>query len=135
MAQLMLGNINDSATDEEIRAFLDKYGFPASQKIERVPGDGTRPAALVTFERGAAYENMVAGFMNPLNVIVYLAALVFLGLHLYHGTRSMFQTLGLNSRDTRPWIHGFALALAIVIAGGFALVPLAVTFGILTLPA
>jgi hypothetical protein len=50
MAQLMLGNIDEGATDEEIRAFLDKYGFPACQKIERVPGDGTRPAALVTFE-------------------------------------------------------------------------------------
>lgn len=92
-------------------------------------------ATLPTFERGAAYENMVAGFMNPVNVIIYLAALVFLGLHLYHGAWSMFQTLGLNNRDTRRWIHGFALVLAIVVAGGFALVPLAVTFGILTLPA
>jgi hypothetical protein len=50
MAQLMLGNIDEGATDEEIRAFLEKYGFPACQKIERVPGDGSRPAALVTFE-------------------------------------------------------------------------------------
>jgi hypothetical protein len=29
MAQLMLGNIDEGATDEEIRAFLEKYGFPA----------------------------------------------------------------------------------------------------------
>jgi len=50
MAQLMLGNIDEGATDEEIRAFLEKYGFPACQKIERVLGDGSRPAALVTFE-------------------------------------------------------------------------------------
>jgi hypothetical protein len=50
MAQLMLGNIDEGATDEEIRAFLEKYGFPACQKIERVLGDGSRPAALVSFE-------------------------------------------------------------------------------------
>lgn len=92
-------------------------------------------ATLPSFERGLAWENMVAGFMNPVNVIIYLIALVFLGLHLYHGAWSMFQTLGLNNRSTSPWIHGFALALAIIIAGGFSLVPLAVLFGVLRLPA
>ena len=29
---------------------LVKYGFPAFDEIKHVPGDGSRPAAVVTFE-------------------------------------------------------------------------------------
>jgi hypothetical protein len=44
----------------------------------------------------------------------------------------MFQTLGLNNRTyTRP-LRIMALALALVVCIGFAVVPLSVVFGILT---
>jgi hypothetical protein len=49
MARLLLGNLEPGATDEDIRAFLVKYGFPPFDAIEREPGDGTRPGAVVTF--------------------------------------------------------------------------------------
>lgn len=50
MARLWIGNIEDNTTDDELQALLNKYGFPKFDAIERVPGDGTRPAAIVTFE-------------------------------------------------------------------------------------
>ena len=50
MARLLLGNIEDGTTDEEIKEFLEKYGFPPFDEIERMEGDGSRPAALITFE-------------------------------------------------------------------------------------
>lgn len=89
-------------------------------------------AVLPAFDRATPYANMISGFQNPVNVVLYLIALVALGMHLFHGAWSMFQTLGWNNaRTTRP-LNYLALALAIVVAGGFALVPLSVLFGVLT---
>lgn len=49
MSVLMLVNIDTSTTDEEIQEFIGRYGFPAFDEIERVPGDGTRPAVSLHF--------------------------------------------------------------------------------------
>jgi len=50
MANLWLGNVEAKTTDEEIREFLCRYGFPSFDSIERVPGTGGRPAAVVSFD-------------------------------------------------------------------------------------
>jgi succinate dehydrogenase / fumarate reductase cytochrome b subunit len=77
-----------------------------------------------------AYHNLVVGFQNPLVVLFYLLAVVALGMHLYHGVWSMFQTLGIN----RPHLNGLFRALAVlsgvVLFLGFAIVPIAVLAGI-----
>jgi RNA recognition motif-containing protein len=49
MGRLMLGNLEPGTTDDEIRDFLVKYGFPPFDEIAHEPGDGTRPAVLLTF--------------------------------------------------------------------------------------
>lgn len=49
MAALLINHVEDSTSDDDIRSFLLKYGFPALGKIQRVPSDGGRPAVLVTF--------------------------------------------------------------------------------------
>ena len=49
MAELLLGNVESGTSDDEIKAFLVKYGFPAFDGIEHMPGDGSRPAVLLTF--------------------------------------------------------------------------------------
>ncbi|CAG4902331.1 hypothetical protein R69919_03064 [Paraburkholderia gardini] len=49
MADLLIGNIEDGTTDDEISEFLSRYGFPPFDKIEHVPGAGPRPAVLLTF--------------------------------------------------------------------------------------
>jgi succinate dehydrogenase / fumarate reductase cytochrome b subunit len=58
--------------------------------------------------------------------------MIALGFHMYHGAWSMFQTLGLNNRTYTKPLRLASLILAIVVAGGFALVPLAVMFGIIS---
>ncbi len=80
--------------------------------------------------RGDAYHNLVLGFQNPLNVVLYLLGVTALGFHLYHGTWSMFQTLGLVNRNSTPSIRGLAWGLALVVPIGFAIVPLSVMLGI-----
>ncbi|HXF61588.1 MAG TPA: succinate dehydrogenase cytochrome b subunit, partial [Caldilineaceae bacterium] len=89
------------------------------------------PVIHSTFERGNAYANLIAAFQSPIVVLIYLAGLVALGFHLYHGTWSMFQTLGLMSRDYDRPVRGLALVLAVGVPVGFALIPLSVLFGYL----
>jgi succinate dehydrogenase / fumarate reductase cytochrome b subunit len=78
----------------------------------------------------AAYANVVATFSNPLVVLIYILAMAALGMHLYHGVWSMFQSLGLNNRSwTKIW-RGLAVISALVLFIGFSIVPVAVTLGI-----
>jgi succinate dehydrogenase / fumarate reductase cytochrome b subunit len=82
------------------------------------------------FTRSDPYANLVNAFSFWPTVVLYLLALVTLGFHLFHGTWSMFQTLGWNNRNYDGMIHGAAWAVAIVVPVGFALVPIAVQLGI-----
>src|SRR5438477_60290 len=61
----------------------------------------------------------------------YIAAMVVLGLHLYHGTWSALQTLGLNRPPTGGWRRGVAAAIAVLIAGAYISIPVAVLAGML----
>ena len=79
--------------------------------------------------RGDAYHNLIAGFSSVPVVIIYLIALVALGMHLYHGTWSMFQTLGLNDESFDAAFRGLAWILAIAVPVGFAAVPIAIQLG------
>ena len=82
------------------------------------------------FERGHVYRNMVASFERVPVTIFYLLAMGALGMHLYHGVWSATQTLGVNQARWDKTIRAGAAGAALVIAGGFAVVPLAVLFGV-----
>lgn len=65
--------------------------------------------------------------------VIYLLAMLCLGFHLHHGTFSACQTLGLtNSAASRARARIAGWVVAIVIAGGFSLVPLFIIFGVIT---
>ncbi|MEJ8857301.1 RNA-binding protein [Variovorax robiniae] len=49
MARLWLGNIESGTSDEDIREFLMKYGFPTPGEIQHVADDGPRPAVVLNF--------------------------------------------------------------------------------------
>lgn len=49
MAALLINQVDETTTDDEIRHFLVKYGFPTPDHVKRVPSEGSRPAVLVTF--------------------------------------------------------------------------------------
>jgi len=83
------------------------------------------------FIPGEAYHNMVVGFGSVLAAGAYVAAVFILAMHLYHGTWSALQTLGLNHPKYNPWRRGIAAVLAIVLFVGFASVPVAVQLGVL----
>ena len=59
----------------------------------------------------------------------YVVAMAFLGLHLGHGVWSFFQTMGLNHPAWNALRWPLAILTAVGIAGGFALIPLALAMG------
>jgi succinate dehydrogenase / fumarate reductase cytochrome b subunit len=85
-----------------------------------------RPAP---FSHGDVYANVVGNFMIPWVAALYIAAMVAVGLHLYHGTWSVFRTLGVAPPSARPLQHRISLALAVILWLGFTLVPVGVLLG------
>ena len=78
------------------------------------------------------YNLLVDSFDNWWMTLIYLAALVALGMHLHHGTWSAAQTLGLTSSANarRRWkILGWILA--VLVAGGFSVVPIFILAGVI----
>ena len=59
--------------------------------------DLTWGTANPDFVRGDAYNNLVASFERPPVAVIYIVANVALGIHLFHGAWSLFQSLGLNN--------------------------------------
>jgi hypothetical protein len=45
--KLWIGNIAPETKDEELREFLGRYGIDTVASIQRVEGEGSRPAAVV----------------------------------------------------------------------------------------
>lgn len=79
------------------------------------------------------YNLVVDSFNTWWLTAIYLVAMAMLGAHLHHGFWSATQTLGLTgSERTRKLAKRSAFVLAVVIAGGFSLVPLFVAFGVIT---
>lgn len=88
----------------------------------------TTGTLLPGFRAGDVYNNVVLGFSNPLASLIYILAMIALGLHLYHGVWSMAQTLGWRSRQNDALWRGFASLLAAIIVIGNISIPLAVMF-------
>ena len=78
------------------------------------------------------YKLVVASFQVPWTTLVYVLAMVALALHLAHGTFSAQQTLGATGTPAayrRAKAIGYALAA--VIAVGFVIPVLAISFGLI----
>ncbi len=55
------------------------------------------------FVRGAAYRNIDASLSRIPVALLYVVANILLGIHLFHGTWSLFQSLGINSPRFNLW--------------------------------
>jgi succinate dehydrogenase / fumarate reductase cytochrome b subunit len=69
------------------------------------------------------YTVVVAAFKNPAIMIAYLVAMVLLGAHLWHGAWSAFQSLGWNSDRHIKVLTRVSVAAAIILGGGFLILP------------
>jgi len=81
--------------------------------------------------RRDVYGNLVASFRIWWVAAFYVVAMIFLGLHLYHGAWSSVRTLGYAKPSPRPLHRRIALLVAVVVWLGFTLVPLGVLAGLI----
>jgi succinate dehydrogenase / fumarate reductase cytochrome b subunit len=65
------------------------------------------------------YKLEVEALSNPLIVAFYVLSMVVVGMHLWHGASSSFQSLGLDHPTWTPRILAVTKVLAVAIAGGF----------------
>jgi succinate dehydrogenase / fumarate reductase cytochrome b subunit len=84
------------------------------------------------FVRGDVYRNLVASFERPAVSAIYIVANIALGLHLFHGAWSMFQSLGLNNPRWNSWRRGFAVGFAAIVTVGNLTFPIAALTGIIS---
>jgi succinate dehydrogenase / fumarate reductase cytochrome b subunit len=80
------------------------------------------------FDHTTVYSNIVTGFPSFWLVLFYLAAMAALGFHLYHGTVAMMMSLGASHPRFTPTWRKAAAVIAVLVAIGFAVIPLAVYF-------
>jgi succinate dehydrogenase / fumarate reductase cytochrome b subunit len=84
-----------------------------------------------SFVPGDAYHNFVEGFRVLPVSLFYVAAMLALGYHLYHGVWSMLQTLGLSHPRYNFLRHGLAGLLTAVVVVVNISFPLAVLAGVI----
>lgn len=78
------------------------------------------------FDHADVYANVVTGFRMWSVAAFYIAAMMALGLHLWHGAWSMFQSVGLNNPRADRLLHRFAAIATVVIVMGFISIPVAI---------
>jgi succinate dehydrogenase / fumarate reductase cytochrome b subunit len=83
------------------------------------------------FERGDVFRNVVASFQRPPIALLYIVANIALGIHLFHGAWSMFQSLGLNNPKWNSWRRSFAIGFAALVTVGNLSFPIAVMTGVI----
>ncbi len=76
------------------------------------------------------YRLQVEVFSNPYRVAFYTISMLFLGFHLWHGFWSATQSLGVENARRSWGLLQMSKALAILIAGGFLLIPILTYFRI-----
>ncbi|SED15418.1 succinate dehydrogenase / fumarate reductase cytochrome b subunit [Nocardioides exalbidus] len=78
------------------------------------------------------YDLLVDTFQTWWMTAIYLVAMATLALHLWHGTWSSAQTLGLTGTPRRRFAaRATGAALAVVVAGGFSLSPIFIAVGVI----
>jgi len=83
------------------------------------------------FIEGDAYHNVLWAFHIWWVSAIYIAAMLALSLHLYHGIWSLSQSLGLSNPRYGDGVRKLAAVLTFVIVAGFIAIPVAVLLGLI----
>jgi succinate dehydrogenase / fumarate reductase, cytochrome b subunit len=79
---------------------------------------GLHPIAVPDWTRGLAYQNVTESLARPGVAAIYIVANIALGIHLFHGSWSLFQSLGLNNprfnRARRIFAVSFATLITVI---------------------
>ena len=82
------------------------------------------------FVKEEVYANVVRSFERVPVAIFYILANIALGVHLFHGTWSLFQSMGWNNPRFNQWRRAIAIGVATIVVVGNVSFPVAVLAGI-----
>ena len=82
------------------------------------------------YVRGHAYANVDNSLSRIPVALLYIAGNLALGVHLFHGAWSLFQSMGWNNPRFNRWRRNFAAGFAALIVIGNVSFPIAVLAGI-----
>ena len=75
-------------------------------------------------ERHDFYHRTVLLFADKGYSSLYLIGFLFLGFHLNHAVQAAFQTIGMNHSKYIEIVKVFSILYAIIVAGGFMVIPI-----------
>jgi succinate dehydrogenase / fumarate reductase cytochrome b subunit len=139
-AAYQLTMINRRARPEAYRSKRDYVAADFASRTMRWSGvivllfiifhllDLTWGPANPDFVSGDPYHNVITSFQRTPVALIYVIANLALGLHIYHGAWSLFQSMGWVT----SWRRKFAVVFAIVVVLGNCSFPLAVMFGVVS---
>jgi succinate dehydrogenase / fumarate reductase, cytochrome b subunit len=82
------------------------------------------------FVKGAVYYNIDQSLSRLPVAALYIVANIALGIHLFHGTWSLFQSMGWNNPRFNNWRRYLATGVATIVVVGNVSFPVAVLAGI-----
>jgi succinate dehydrogenase / fumarate reductase, cytochrome b subunit len=82
------------------------------------------------FKHDDVFRNVVVGFQQAGAAVFYMVCMVALGMHLWHGVYSVFNSLGLTHPRYTPGVRRAAATIATLIALGNISMPIAVLAGL-----
>lgn len=91
---------------------------------------GLRGISGGDWARGEVYNNVDASLSRIPVALLYIVANIALGVHLFHGAWSFFQSLGINNPRFNRARRGFAIAIATLVVAGNVSFPIAVLTGV-----
>ena len=83
------------------------------------------------FSRGDVYRNLDASLSRIPVAILYIVANIALGIHLFHGTWSLFQSMGWNNPRFNQWRRGLATGIAALVVVGNVSFPIMTLAGVI----
>lgn len=83
------------------------------------------PVSYNGVEMHDLYLRMYEVFQNPIIVVIYVAAVLFLGFHLWHGFHSAFRSLGVHNKKYLGLLKGLGYGFTVLVCLLFILMPVA----------
>lgn len=93
---------------------------------------GVEPAAYAEWEQGSVRANLIGSLSRPVVAIFYLAANAALGVHMFHGIWSLFQTFGVGSVKGFDWRRASAVGFTAIVLLGNLSFPIAILTGVVS---
>ena len=85
---------------------------------------------LDALNRPDVYTMVVLSFQKFVISLIYVAAMVFLFLHVSHGFQSFIQTLGFNNGPSLSPVEKVSKGVALVLLFGYISIPILIIAGI-----